>query len=115
MTADKTTMRDGELRASLEGGPTAPDPAFRVRVLQRICERAARRAMIRRAALWIAASIGIGFVAQALTPPASGVPSLEVIAMTVSIGATALMLAALTATSRAAQRIHRAFTGKPIA
>lgn len=91
-------MRDTELRAALEGTSTAFDPAFRVRVMQRICERARRRAMLQRAALWIAAGIGTGFAAQSLTPPESGIPSAEIIAMTASIGATALMLAALTAT-----------------
>jgi hypothetical protein len=98
MTADQTTMRDAELSAALEGTATTADPTFRLRVLQRICERARRRTMAQRAAVWIAASIGIGLAAQMLTPPEAGVPSVEVVTMTVSIGAAALMLATLTAT-----------------
>lgn len=93
---DKTQMRDTELRAALEGATTF-DTAFRVRVIQRICERARRRAMLQRAALWIAAGIGTGFAAQLLTPPETGIPSAELIAMTASIGAAALALATLTA------------------
>ncbi|NOT39388.1 MAG: hypothetical protein HOP13_02740 [Alphaproteobacteria bacterium] len=98
MTTDKTTMRDAELRAALESAVPAFDPAFRVRVMQRICERARRRAILQRTAIWIAAGIGTGFAAQLLTPPETGVPSAEIIAMTASIGAAALMLATLTAT-----------------
>jgi hypothetical protein len=91
-------MRDAELCAALDGTTPTLDAAFRVRVIQRICERARRRAMTQRAALWIAAGIGTGFAAQLLTPPETGIPSLEIVAMTASIGAMALILATLTAT-----------------
>jgi hypothetical protein len=114
MTADKTTMRDTELRAALEGATLSLDPAFRVRVMQRICERARRRAQLRRAAVWIAAGIGTGFAAQTLTPPETGAPTIEIIAMTVSIGASTLMLATLTAAGAggAARWLERALSGK---
>lgn len=89
-------MRDAELRAALEGTSTHADPAFRMRVLERICERARRRTMLRRAAVWIGVGIGTGFVAQALTPPEAGMPGLEIAAMCMTIGATALAIAQLT-------------------
>lgn len=102
-------MRDAELRAALEGTATTADPTFRLRVLQRICERARRRAMAERTAVWIAASIGIGLAAQMLTPPEAGVPSVEAIAMTASIGIAALLLATLAAagTNRATHWAQR--------
>jgi hypothetical protein len=114
MTADKTKMGDTEARAALEGTAAAFDPAFRVRVMQRICERARRRAILQRTTIWIAAGIGTGFAAQMLTPPKTGVPSAEIIAMTASIGAAALMLATMTAAgaSGAAQWLQRRLLGK---
>lgn len=107
-------MRDTEFRAALEGTATAFDPAFRVRVMQRICERARRRAMLRRTVLWVAAGIATGFAAKSLTPPESGIPSFEIVVMTVSIGAAALVLATRTATnaSVAAQWLQRTLSGR---
>jgi hypothetical protein len=90
-------MRDADLKAALEGDAPLFDAAFRVRVLERICERARRRAMTRRAAVWITAGIGAGLLAQTLTPPKTGIESAELIAMTASIGAAALALATLIA------------------
>ena len=114
MTASETAMPDAELRAALDGASIALDPTFRMRVLERICTRARRHAMLRRAVLWISVGVGTGFAAQSLTPPESGLPSLEIVVMTASIGAMTLMLATLTAAGadNAAHKLHRALTGK---
>lgn len=105
--ADKTMMRDEELRTALEGANTAIDPKFRVAVVQRICDRARRRALAERAAVWIAAGIAIGWAAQVLTPGAA-MPGLEAVAMAASLCAVALLLAEASASGpdRLADRLQ---------
>lgn len=99
---------DGDIRAALDGG-TAFDPAFRVRVLQRICERARRRTAAQSAMSWIAAGVALGLMAQALTPADIGAPGLEAVVMTVSLGAAAMLLASLAASGfdGAARSVNR--------
>ena len=85
---------DSDIRAALDRG-AAFDPLFRVRVLQRICERAQRRAAAQSAMSWTAAGVALGLVAQALTPADVGAPGLEAVSMTVSLGVAAMLLASL--------------------
>ena len=83
---------DRELRAMLESSASF-DPAFRVRVLGRICARARHRASIRRAAFWIVACSLLGVFAQPLVPAESGAPAFEAVVMTVSLVAAMLLVA----------------------
>ena len=108
-TMDKTAMNDAQLRSALEGGDTAADPAFRLRVMQRICDRARRRAAAERMVTWIVAGAAIGLVAQTLTPASSGTPGLEAAAMISSLLAAALLLAesATTGPARLAHRLQQ--------
>ena len=83
---------DGELRAALQGAGGGFDPAFRVRVVERICARERRRAAIERVSAWLAGGVAAGLLGLLLTPSASGTPGLETVVMIVSLAGAIYLL-----------------------